>query len=370
MEHEELYQINKKISPFDSKAEIRARKKWDTLAKPLGGLGRLEDIICDIAGISGSEVIELKKPVMYVCCADNGVISEGISQCKNEGTTAVAKALARGKSTVNYMAQGSGLRIIPVDAGILDDLKEYSSDLAGGPGIIDMKVRRGTGNIAIEAAMTEEEAVKTIKNGIMLTKKAKEEGCDILLTGEMGIGNTTTSSALTAYLTEMDPGEVTGRGAGLSDESLQRKKDVVRRAVERARHSMESLHKSDNNYYIKLLAELGGLDIGMITGICIGGGLYDLPVIVDGFITMTAALLAIKITPACKKSLIGSHTSAESGVQALIRHLGIKPFIDAGMRLGEGTGAVAALKVLQSALSVYNSGHTFDNIGIEAYKCL
>ena len=358
MTEQEIYDLNDDMRSFDEGAYQRAAKKWNSLAKPLGSLGILEDVICEIAGIRGSENVRLERALLYVVCADNGVVEEGVSQCGCEVTAAVARALAAGESTVNYLTQGTGIQIIPVDAGI--------KDFPEMPGIEPLRIRNGTGNIAKERAMTAEEAVRAIENGIMLTKKAYERGYDIVLTGEMGIGNTTTSSALCAVLLDKDAEEVTGRGAGLSSEGLEKKIDVINRAKER----YNSLHKSDNGSYVGLLSELGGLDIAVLTGICIGGGLYGIPILLDGFITMTAAFLAAKITPGCKDKLIGGHISSEPAAKLVIEELGLKPFINAGMRLGEGSGAVAALRLLQMSANLYNSGHVFDEIGIEAYKCL
>ena len=358
MTQQELYDLNGKMKPFDTDSRDRAVKKWNSLAKPLGSLGVLEDVIADIAGMTGSLDVRLNRPLLYVVCADNGVVCEGVSQCGSEATAAVARALAAGESTVNYMTAGTGLQIIPVDAGM--------KDFGEAPGIRELRIRNLTGNIAVESAMTPEETLQAIENGIMLTKEAREKGYDILLTGEMGIGNTTTSSALCSVLLKKDPEEVTGRGAGLSDEGLEKKTGVVKRAAER----YYSLHKSDNISYIDLLSELGGLDIAVLTGICIGGGLYGMPILLDGFITLTAALTATKITPGCAKYLIAGHISSEPAASMIIKELHTSPFIDAGMRLGEGTGAVAALRLLQMSADLYNSGHTFDELGIESYKCL
>lgn len=358
MTQQEIYELNGRMRTFDTAARERAVKKWNSLAKPLGSLGVLEDVISDIAGMTGSSDVRLNRSLLYVVCADNGVVAEGMSQCGSTVTAAVARALAAGESTVNRMTAGTGLQIIPVDAG-MKDFRET-------PGIRALRIRNSTGNIAVESAMTPGEAVQGIENGIMLTKEAYEKGYDIVLTGEMGIGNTTTSSALCAAMLKKDPKEVTGRGAGLSDEGLEKKTGVVRRAVER----YYGLHKSDNMSYIDLLAELGGLDIAVLTGICIGGGLYGLPILLDGFITLTAALAATKITPGCRDFLIAGHLSSEPAASMIIKELRAVPFINAGMRLGEGSGAVAALKLLQMSADLYSSGHTFDELGIEAYKCL
>ncbi len=358
MTEKELTDLNKDMKPFDEGARQRAVRKWNSLAKPLGSLGVLEEVISDIAGIRGGENVKLERALLYVICADNGVVEEGVSQCGCEATAAVARALAAGESTVNYLTKGTGVQIIPVDAGI-KDFPEI-------PGIEQLGIRNGTGNIAVERAMTVEETLRAIENGIMLTKKAYDRGYDIVLAGEMGIGNTTTSSALCSVLLDKDTKEVTGRGAGLSSEGLEKKIGTINRAKER----YNSLHKSNNGSYIELLSELGGLDLAVLTGICIGGGLYGIPVLLDGFITLTAALMATKITPDCKDKLIGGHISSEPAARLIISELGLKPFIDAGMRLGEGSGAVAALKLLQMSADLFNSGHVFEEIGIEAYKCL
>lgn len=342
------------IRPADGSAKAQARMRWNDLAKPLGSLGELEEAVIRMAGILESAEVSLKKRTLLVLCADNGVAAQGVCQSDASVTAAVAAALGAGTSTVNYMAEDARCAVRPVDIGMAAH--------APFPGVEDRAVRPGTADITAGPAMTEEECILAVETGIDLVRREKEAGTDILLAGEMGIGNTTTSCAVTSALLHGAPAELAGRGAGLSDEGLRRKIAAI--------HTALLVNRPDASDPIDVLRKVGGLDLAGLCGLCLGGAYYRLPVLLDGFITCAAALCAVRLCPAASDALLASHVSAEPAARLLLEALGLKAPISAGLRLGEGGGAAAALKLLDTALSVYSSGHTFARLGIEAYKPL
>lgn len=339
------------IRPADQGAFQAVLDHWDSLAKPLGSLGELERAVARIGAATGSADVHLNRRTLLVFCADNGVVAQGVSQSGPEVTAAVATALGAGTSTVNYLARGANCRVVPVDLGILD--------FPGAPGVENRRVRNGTGDISQGPAMTRAECIRAIEAGIQLVGREAQQGTNVVLLGEMGIGNTTTSSALACGLLNLPARKLTGRGAGLSDEGLRRKIAAIQRAF--------SVNAPDVSNPIDLLSKVGGLDLAGLCGACIGGALYRLPVLLDGLITAAAALCAVRLCPAVGDYLLASHVSAEPAAHLLLETLGLHPLISAGMRLGEGSGAVCALPLLDLALEVYHSGHTFGHLGIEAY---
>lgn len=348
---EQLARLAGEIAPLDPVALAAARDKWNAVAKPIGSLGELELMVEKIAGLTGSANVVLDKRAVVVLCADNGVVAQGVSQSEPDITTVIAGSVARGISSVCRMAQTAGIDAYSVDMGMLDP-----SDVQG---VIDRHVSRATGDISMGPAMTRGQALQAIQTGIDLVGEFKQRGYRILATGEMGIGNTTTSSAMTAAFLGMSVEEVTGRGAGLSDEGLQRK----RRAIERALQ----VNAPDSGDALDVLAKLGGFDIAGMAGMFIGGALHRVPIVVDGFISALAAYTASLLVPGCECSMLASHVSAEPAAHLLLERLGLSPVIHAGMRLGEGTGAVCLLPLLDAALALYN-GTTFEDTGIDAYE--
>ena len=335
----------------DEKAARAARAHWDSLAKPLGSLGALEDAVTKIAALTGSAEVALERRTLFVFCADNGVVAQGVSQSGPDVTAAVATALGEGVSTVNYMARAAECAVLPVDMGVLD----YS----GGEGVLDRRVRNGTGDISEGPAMTRAECVRAMETGIELVRERRAAGDDILLLGEMGIGNTTTSCAVIGALLGLSAERLAGRGAGLSTEGLRRKVDIIDRAL--------SVNRPDPADPVDVLAKVGGLDLAALCGAVIGGALYRVPILLDGLITNAAALCAVRLCPQAGKALLASHISAEPAARKLLEALSLEPLICAGLRLGEGSGAAAALPLLDQALAVYHSGHTFGHLGIDAY---
>lgn len=325
---------------------------WDTVAKPIDGMGRFETLTAQIGAIIGSDRIDISKKAVIVMCADNGIVEENISQSGQEVTIAVAKAMANNQASVCRMARSVGVDTIPVDIGI--NQREPIQ------GVLDQKIRCGTRNFRKEPAMTEEEAIRAIAVGIDMVFMCREAGYHILATGELGVGNTTTSSAVAAALLKCDAHEVTGRGAGLNDEGLFRKRQVITEAVEK--------YNLQNTDALTILTTVGGLDIAGLVGICIGGAIFHVPIVLDGLISMVAALLAQRIAPGTREYFLPSHKGKEPAVERLMKELEIEPVIDGKMALGEGTGAVMMLSLLDMALSIYHDRTTFSDIKIDQYE--
>ena len=282
-------------------------------------------------------------------CADNGVVEEGVTQSGQEVTAVVAENFLDTKSCVSIMCRHTGTGIFPVDIGMAVDT----------PRVEKRKVAYGTKNLARERAMTRQEAVAAVEVGIEKVLELKEQGYQILATGEMGIGNTTTSSAVTSVLLDVDPRIVTGRGAGLSSEGLERKIQAIRRGIR--------VNRPDPSDPIDVLSKVGGLDIAGLTGVFLGGAALGIPVVMDGFISGVAALLAVRIAPACKEYILASHKSNDPASQMILDALDKEAFLTCDMCLGEGSGAVALFPILDLALCVYHEMSTFDEAKIETY---
>lgn len=340
------------IKAPDEDIRRKVLSNFDHVAKPIEGLGKFEVLIAQIGAIQGTEKIDISQKAVIIMCADNGIVEEGISQSGQEVTLAVVKNMAEKKSSVGRMAAIAKADTIPVDIGI--NCKDSL------PGVLNKKISLGTRNFRNEAAMTEEEVMKAVFTGIEMVFECKRKGYNILATGEMGIGNTTTSSAVAAALLHCEVTEVTGRGAGLSDEKLIHKKNIIAEAIDKY-----GLKDADA---FSILESVGGLDIAGLAGVCIGGALYHVPIVLDGVISMAAALLAERIVPGTKGYLIPSHKGREPAAKRLSKELGLEPVIDGDMALGEGTGAVMMFPLLDMALSVYQDRTTFADILIEQYE--
>ena len=348
---ESIYDVINQIAPPDASARACAKARWNSLAKPLGSLGLLEDAVCGIAALRGSESLSLDRRTLLVFCADNGVVREGVSQCGSEVTAKVAVALAEGRSSVSPMARTAGCAVVPVDVGILD--------FPGHPGVRDRRVRNGTGDISRGPAMSRAECLAAIGTGADLAAEAVRTGSDILLIGEMGIGNSTTAAAVCAALLGLSPETVCGRGAGLSDAGLVRKRQAVSRAL--------AVNAPDTRDPVDVLARVGGLDLAAMCGAFLGAAACRTPVVIDGFISSTAALCAVRMCENARFAMLASHCSAEPATERVLDALGLAAPIRAGLRLGEGSGAVALLLLLDMALALYNSGQSFEKLGIAAY---
>lgn len=342
------------IRPFNQKAADAAWDWWDSLCKPLRGMGMLEEMIVQLAGIYGTEKIDSLNPVVVIMGADNGVVAEGVSQTGSEVTAQVLENMGDRISSVCIMSRVEGLEVIPVNIGMFTDGKH--------PRIWNRPVRYGTGNIAKEPAMTREEADRAIVTGIEVVKELCGQGYRMIITGEMGIGNTTPSSAIASVLLSKDPSEVTGRGAGLSSQALEHKIEVIRQAI--------AVNQPDKDDILDVVSKVGSLDIAGMIGCYIGGAVMGVPVLIDGFISSIAAYCAAKLSPACRPYMVATHCSAEPAGQMMLDALGMKAPIQAGMHLGEGTGAVTAYSLYKYALALYNGLPSFGEAKVEQYQHL
>ena len=339
------------ITPADADAMARAAVYQGTLAKPPGSLGALENIYIRLCGISGKLHPVYSPCRIIVLCADNGVVEEGVSVTPRSVTAAQAVNMTNYCTGMSAMAHHFGDEIQVVDVGIAD---EYDC-----PAILNRRILPGTRNLAREPAMTRQEAARSVWTGMELARQAKDEGVAILGAGEMGIGNTTTSSAVAAVLLGQPVEVMTGRGAGLSDEGLARKIDAIHRGIAK--------NQPDSADALDVLAKLGGFDIAGLCGVFLGGALEGVPVLADGFISCVAALCAVRLCPAAAKAVFASHCSTEPAAKLVLDALNKKALITAGLHLGEGTGAVASIPLWDMALAVYGGCYSFTEGGITPY---
>lgn len=346
----ELEQLILKITPSDKEAYEQCIRHFDHIAKPVGSLGKLETLLARIAGALGTPWMDISKKCVLVFCADNGVLAQGVAQSTHEVTTAIANSLVRKTTSVNAMASACGADVFPIDMGMIDHVE----------GLFPHSIAHGTKDMTLEPAMTRAQAEQAILTGIELVRQRKEEGYGLIATGEAGIGNTTTSSAVVSVLLNIPVKKVTGRGSGLSDEGLLRKQQAIEKAIQ--------VNAPDPFDVLDVLSKVGGFDIAGMTGAFLGGALYHVPVIMDGFISGAAALCAIRLCPAAADYILPSHVSAEPAAQLLMDALGFEPILNADLRLGEGTGAVALMPLLDLAFSVYQNAASFDDIHVEAYQ--
>lgn len=339
----------KKIGRPDITAAAACRARWNSLAKPLGGLGSLEEAIIKIAGISATDKVSLDKKLLVVMCADNGVVKEGVSQSGFEVTKAVCDNFPSGATSACIMSGYVGADVWPVDIGVFEDTL-----------IENKKIARGTKNIAGGPAMSKGQAEKAILLGIEKAALAKQQGYKIIAAGEMGIANTTTAAAVASVLLKEEPEKLAGRGAGLDDKRLENKICIIKKAIE--------INRPDRNDPVDILSKVGGFDLCGMCGLFIGGAVYRIPVVMDGFISSVAALCAVRMNETIREFMLPSHLSKEPAAQSVLSALGLKPFLDLEMHLGEGTGAVALFPLLDMALGVYYKMPTFEETGIEKYE--
>lgn len=364
-----LEQIIEQIKPANKASMEAAKDRWMSVAKPLFSLGKLESIVIKIAGIKGTSDYSLNKKGLIIMCADNGVVEEGVTQTGQEVTAIVADNFTKEAASVAIMSKTAGVDLFPIDIGMVTDVPSVTRP--------EHKIMYGTNNFAKEPAMTSQQALRAINIGIQLVKEKKEAGYDILATGEMGIGNTTTSSAIAAVLMDTEVELVTGRGAGLSGSGLEKKIQVIKDAIDNyglrdlqtgsgADHK-NSVHPED---VLEVMAAVGGLDIAGMTGLFLGGAIYGVPIVIDGFISSVAALCAVRIAPFAADYMLPSHVSKEPAGRMMLDALGVSPLLTCDMCLGEGSGAIAMLPILEMGLNVYKQMGTFKENDIEAYKVL
>jgi nicotinate-nucleotide--dimethylbenzimidazole phosphoribosyltransferase len=339
------------IIPLDPADLEKAQARLDQLTKPKGSLGRLEEVAVGISAISKSVRPVFRRKVIFTLAADHGVCEEGVSAYPQEVTIQMVRNFLGGGAAINVLALHAGAEVIIVDMGVKGEIP------TGNPSFINRKIAYGTNNIAKGPAMTREQAYMSIAAGIELFEAAHASSkIDIVGVGEMGIGNTASSSAIVSVITGLDAGLVTGRGTGLDDVSYLKKVEVIRRSI--------SLNGPDRNDPIDVLSKLGGFEIGGIAGIVLAAASKRVPVVVDGFISSCAAMLACELCGYAKDYLILSHQSAEAGHAAVLRRIGKKPLLDLDMRLGEGTGAALGISVAEAAIKLMSGMATFGEAGV------
>ncbi len=344
-----LSNIIEMIRPLDKKAMAEAQVRQDTLTKPQGSLSRLEELSVQLAGIQGKPIPQIRHKAIITMAGDHGVVAEGIGSWPQKVTAQMVYNFLGGGAGINVLARHAGARIIVVDIGVATEMKSV-------PQLLSRKVASGTRNMALGPAMAGEQAVTAIETGIEIVTAEAAEGLDIVGTGDMGIGNTTASSAICAVMTGKSVAEVTGRGTGIDDKQLAHKVEVINRAL--------SVNRPDPRQPLDVLAKVGGFEIGGLAGVMLGAAAHRVPVVIDGFISGAAALIATALAPGLKNYLIAAHVSAEGGHPLLLEHLGLKPLLNLGMRLGEGTGAALGIFLAEAAARVLAEMATFAEAGV------
>jgi nicotinate-nucleotide--dimethylbenzimidazole phosphoribosyltransferase len=344
-----LNQTIDSIKPLDKTSMVEARARQDKLTKPAGSLGRLEELSIQIAGVQGKARPVIKNKAMITMAGDHGVVDEKIGNWPREVTAQMVENFLRGGAGINVLARQVGARIVFVDMGVASDLKPS-------PQLIVKKIGYGTKNMCLGPAMTREQAVKAVEAGIEIVNGEADKGLDIVGTGDMGIGNTTASSAIFAAITVRPVEEVTGRGTGLNDEQLTHKISVIKRAL--------AVNKPDPSRPLDVLAGVGGFEIGGLAGVMLGAAARRIPVVIDGFISGAAALIAVALAPQLKDYIIAAHCSAEAGHTAMLEYMGLRPLLNLDMRLGEGTGAALGIFIAEAAVRTLNEMATFAEAGV------
>lgn len=346
---EKIKAIISKIKPLDKGAMKKARDRLDNLTKPLGSLGRLEEIVERISGIRAQLAPVIKQKVIFTLVGDHGVAAEGVSAYPSEVTSQMVYNFAKGGAGINVLAGHIGARVIVIDMGVAVDLKPH-------PKIVNKKIAYGTKNIAKGPAMTYEQAIQSIKVGIKLVKDELSKGVDIIGGGDMGIGNTTSSSAITSAITGAEIREVTGHGTGIDNAMLEHKIKIIKQALK--------INQLDLKDPLDVLAKVGGFEIGGLVGIILAGAAYRIPVVLDGFIVGAAGLIAYSLAPQVKDYLFAAHCSIENGHKIILEKMGLKPLFNLGLRLGEGTGAALGISIIEAAVKILSEMATFEEASV------
>ena len=337
------------ITPLDCDVMQEARDRLDTLTKPRGSLGRLEELAVQLAGITGRVRQRLPSKAVILMAGDHGVVEEGVSAFPQSVTTQMVTNFLAGGAAINVLARNAGAHVTVVDIGVAADLAQH-------PDLVVRKVGYGTSNLAAGPAMTPDDAAQAIEAGFASVDEELARGAGLIATGEMGIGNTTASSAIVSVLLGRPPSEVVGLGTGLDEGQLSEKAAVIERAI--------SFNSPDPGDPLEVLAKLGGYEIAGLAGVILRAASERLPILLDGFITSAAALIAARLCPAATGYMIASHCSAEPGHRLVLAELRLRPLLDLGLRLGEGTGAVLAMPLVDGALAILNEMATFEEAGV------
>ena len=344
-----LHNLISKIQPLDETAMDAARARQDDLTKPHGSLGQLESLSIQMAGIFGEVTPKIEHKVVTVMAGDHGVTAEGVSAYPSEVTPQMVFNFLMGGAAINVLARHIGARVVIVDMGV-------AAEMATHPDLIDKKVALGTQNIALGPAMTTAQAIQAIESGAAIVVAEIEKDLDILATGDMGIGNTTPSAAIAAAITGRSPKEIVGRGTGVDDDGLQRKISAVQRALD--------VNQPDAADGLDILTKVGGFEIAGLVGAILAAIAHRKPVVIDGFISTAAAMIAVSLAPQVKDYLVSAHRSQELGHQIMLEWLGLEPLLDLNLRLGEGTGAVLAMSLVEAACKILSEMATFGEAGV------
>ncbi|RDV82494.1 nicotinate-nucleotide--dimethylbenzimidazole phosphoribosyltransferase [Ammonifex thiophilus] len=339
-----------RIGDLDREAMAWAQARLDQLLKPPGSLGRLEELAVQLAGITGDPLPAIKDKCVIVMAGDHGVVAEGVSAAPQEITYQILPHFLQGTAGIGVLARHVGARLVVVDVGVARPVSF--------PGVLVRKVRAGTGNIARGPAMSREEALQAIGVGIEVATEEVRKGASLIATGDMGIGNTTPSSAILSAFTGLPAEETVGRGTLVNDTVLQKKREVVARSL--------AVNRPDPSDPLDVLAKVGGLEIAGLAGVILGAAAHRVPVLLDGFITGAAALVAAGLCPRVRQFLIASHLSQEKAHRHMLRHLGLRPLLDFDLRLGEGTGAALAMPLVEAACKILKEMATFSEARVAA----
>jgi len=343
----------KKIGGLDYKLMEKTQERLNNLTKPKASLGRLEEVAKLIVGITRNENPVLKNKVIFTMSGDHGVTEEGISAYPKEVTPQMVYNFLRGGAGINVLARHVGARVVVVDMGVACDLKPHKD-------LVIKKVNYGTKNMVKGPAMSKDEAIKSIEAGIEVFEEEAKLDIDIVGTGDMGIGNTTASSAIASVVTGKSAEEVTGRGTGIDDKTLSKKQEVIKKAI--------NLNKPEAKDAIDVLSKVGGFEIGGLSGIILAASSKRVPIVIDGFISGAAALIAYQLCPKIKDYLIASHQSQEKGHKIILDFLGVNPLLDLNLRLGEGTGAALAMSIIEASVKILTEMATFQSAGVSEKK--
>jgi len=352
MHNSNIEDIVKEIVELDGDSMLKAQVRLDSLTKPQGSLGRLEELAKQISGITGSLNPDISKKLIIVMAADHGVVDEGVSAYPKEVTPQMVYNFVSGGAGINVLSKHVGADVVVVDAGVAIDLTALSSNLS----FINKKIAFGTANMAKGSAMSVGQARQALEIGIDVARQMIEKGYGIIGTGDMGIGNTTASSAIASCMCGVDAEFVTGYGTGIDQEGFNRKVDIIRRVIE--------VNKPDSRDGFDILAKIGGFEIGGIAGVILGCAARRVPVVIDVFISGAGALIAESIAPKCRDYMIASHCSVEKGHKIMLEKLGIKPLFNFDMRLGEGTGAALGISIAEASMKILNEMATFGEAGV------
>lgn len=338
-----------KIKPVNQEFYATAQKHLDNLTKPPGSLGKLEEFAKRLVAITENTSPLIEKKVIFTFAGDHGITEEGVSAYPKEVTPQMVFNIIRGGAGINVLARHAGADVLVIDIGVDFDFGEIE-------GLVKMKVVKGTMNFAKGPAMTREEAVKCIETGLELANGYARKGYRMFGTGDMGIGNTTPSSAIAAVLTGKPVSSVTGKGTGITDDSLKRKIAAIKQGIE--------INRPDKDDAIDVLSKVGGAEIGGIAGIVLSGAANRIPVVIDGFVSTAGALIAYCIEPKVKDYIFAAHNSVEAGHKVMLDKIGLKPVLDLDLRLGEGTGAALAMLIIEAGIRIYKEMATFGEAGV------